>query len=822
MRVWRWLRWTLLGLAGCAALLVGLARWKIGQSLPQTSGTVTATGLAAKATVARDAAGRPVITAASRTDLAYALGYAHGQDRFFQMDLSRRFAAGELSELFGAVAVEQDTETRRFGFRAVARRVLQATPPGERAIMEAYAKGVNAGRDGLAARPWEYLLLRAEPSDWAPEDSVLVVHSMWWQLQHGTVLAELDRRRLERAAARRASPEAAHALIAFAWAGHGDWDTPNYAAEGSCMRAGCQDTARVLTHPFPELLRFLPAPPVDGETQEPRGEPKAGEAGSTEPRAPGSNGWAVSGLHTKSGVAMVANDMHLDIGVPAIWYPARLVVQLPPVAAEGSRPLDVAGVTLPGTPALVAGSNGRIAWGFTNSYGDFSDVRFAPCASPDYRVRAEHIAVKGGAPVTVEYREAGPAVVLDGEAYADDVANGECAQVAWLATRPEATNFELLALENATTIDEALALAPTIGIPGQNAVIGDVGGRIAWTLFGRVPRGAGPDRLFGAMEFRDGTDHPRISDPPVGRLWTANQRIVDGPLELVMGDDEVDVGAGGYDLGARARQIRDGLVGLSRPATEADMLAIQLDSRALFIARWRNLLLALLDEESMRDSPARREFRAQLSDWQPTASPDAVGYRLVREFRGEVLDTLWNSLVAGLLGPGVEMRRPASFEAAAWRLVSERPSMIAPPREEGVDASADWRAFLLARLDAASADLLERCGALKDCRFGARRPVKIRHPLSRALPILSGWLDMPVRELAGDHHMPRVQDGMFGASERFAVSPGREDQGYLELPGGPSGHPLSPHYRSGFDDWAEGRPTPFLPGPAVDVLDLFP
>jgi penicillin amidase len=817
MRVWRWLRWTLLGLAVIVAALAGFARWKIGQSLPQLAGTAPAPGLSAKATIARDAAGRPVITAASRVDLAYALGYAHGQDRFFQMDLSRRFAAGELSELFGAVAVEQDTETRRFGFRAVARRVLEATPPGERAIMEAYARGVNAGRGGLAAPPWEYLLLRAPPRDWAPEDSVLVVHSMWWQLQHGTVLAELDRRRLERAAAKRSTPEIAHALIAFAWAGHGDWDTPNYAAEGSCMRAGCQDTARVLTHPFPGLLRFAPAREAEGETKEPRGEPKSGE-----PRAPGSNGWAVSGLHTKSGVALVANDMHLDIGVPAIWYPARLVVQLPAVAPEGSRPLDVAGVTLPGTPALVAGSNGRIAWGFTNSYGDFSDVRFAPCTHPDYRVRVEQIAVKGGETVTVEFRDAGPAVVLDGEAFADDVAGGECAQVAWLATRPEATNFELLGVENAMTIDEALSIAPKIGIPGQNAVIGDAGGRIAWTLFGRVPRGAGADRLFGAVEYRDATDHPRLSDPPVGRLWTANQRIVDGPLEIVMGDDEVDVGAGGYDIGARARQIRDGLVGLAHPATEADMLAIQLDSRASFIARWRNLLLALLDEEAMRDSEARREFRAQLSSWTPNAAPDAVGYRLVREFRGEVLDTLWNSLTASLLGPEVEMRRPAAFEAAAWRLVNERPAMIAPPREEGADSAADWRTFLLARLDAATADLLERCGALKDCTFGARRPVKIRHPLSRALPILSGWLDMPVRELGGDHHMPRVQDGPFGASERFAVSPGREDQGYLELPGGPSGHPLSPYYRSGFDDWAEGRPTPFLPGPAAHVLDLVP
>src|SRR6185436_8575577 len=124
-----------------------------------------------------------------------------------------------------------------------------------------------------------------------------------------------------------------------------------------------------------------------------------------------------------------------------------------------------------------------------------------------------------------------------------------------------------------------------------NMVVGDAGGRIAWTLLGRVPRTRGPDRLFGELEYRDGSDHPRLADPPAGRLWTANQRVVEGPLEQVVGDDETDVGAGGYDIGARARQIRDDLVGLTQPATEADMLAIQTDSRALFIGRWRFLLL---------------------------------------------------------------------------------------------------------------------------------------------------------------------------------------------------------------------------------------
>lgn len=798
----RWLRWTLLVVAVVAALALGLAWWGMRQSLPKLEGTLQVAGLGAKATIARDARGIPVITAGSRTDLAFATGFAHGQDRFFQMDLSRRLAAGELAELFGEVALKTDRQKRRFAFRAVARQVMAETPDAERAIVEAYARGVNAGLASLESRPWEYLLLRAAPRDWLPEDSVLVVHSMWWQLQWGPLRDELDRRRFERAALQKGSADDAHALVTFVWAGHSAWDTPNYGKDASCLLTACTQSSPALAAPFPALLAF------EGPVR------NAGD----EPRKPGSNGWAVSGTYTRSGVAIVANDMHLDLGVPAVWYPARLRM-------EGTDALDITGVTLPGTPAVVAGSNGRVAWGFTNSYGDFSDARWGKCEDASYVPRIETIAVKGSDAVRVTYqdlRAGGPAagVVLDGEDFTDDVSRGECLQAAWLAARPDATNFHLLEMERARNIDEVLALAPSVGIPGQNMVVGSAAGRIAWTLLGRVPRGTGPDRLFGDVEYRDATDHPAISDPPVGRLWTANQRVVAGDLERVMGDDEVDVGAGGYDIGARARQIRDDLLALTKPATEADMLGIQLDSRALFLARWRELLLALIDGDAMQGHEQRREFRARVSDWVPQARPDANGYRLVRAFRINTLNALWHSLSTGLVGEQFDARRPGQFEAAAFRLVTERPGNIAPPGQQG-DGDA-WREFLLGRLDDTIAELLASCDDLADCNYGDAEPVRVRHPLSRAIPLLSGLLDMPTRKLAGDHHMPRVQDGAFGASERFAVSPGRERDGYLQLPGGPSGHPLSPFYRSGFDDWAEGRPTPFLPGPAVHELELRP
>jgi len=410
MRIWRWLRRILIGVVAIVLLAIVAGWWAMHRSLPPIDGAVNAPGLAAAATIERDSSGRPVISAASRSDLAYALGFAHAQDRFFQMDLSRRFAAGELSELFGAVAVGHDTKVRRFGFGAAAKAVIAASSADERAVTDAYTRGVNAGLAGLDSRPWEYLLLRAEPRAWTAEDSVLVVYSMWWQLQYGSLTEEIARRRLERAAATRegATPEDAHALIAFLYAGHSDWDTPNYGNE-PCA-AGC-------AHPAPMYPRLLSFPG-----------PAAAGAGA-EPKAPGSNNWAAAGAHTKSGVAMIANDMHLDLGVPAVWYPARLRV-------TGEPGLDLAGVTLPGTPALVAGSNGHIAWGFTNSYGDFTDARFGPCGDASFKERKERIAVRGQPDVEVTYHDVGAGFVLDDAEYEKDVASGSCVQAAWIASRP--------------------------------------------------------------------------------------------------------------------------------------------------------------------------------------------------------------------------------------------------------------------------------------------------------------------------------------------------------------------------------------------------
>jgi penicillin amidase len=214
-------------------------------------------------------------------------------------------------------------------------------------------------------------------------------------------------------------------------------------------------------------------------------------------------------------------------------------------------------------------------------------------------------------------------------------------------------------------------------------------------------------------------------------------------------------------------------------------------------------------------------MRRLVAHWDARADVDSVGYRLVRAWHDRTASAAWEMILQGLGSedgaPDPRPARPQQFERPLWTLITQRPRYLLAA------SYPDWRAFLLAQLDATAADLSSRCGgALARCRWGAAHPVHIRHPLSRALPVLSPLIDLPELELPGDHDMPRVQDGAFGASERFAVSPGHEDRGYLELPGGQSDHPLSPYYRAGFRAWARGTPLPFLPGPPRHRLALLP
>ena len=795
----------------CAALvlaLVALCYGVLRASLPQLDGEPHEAGLTTPVRIERDRLGIPTITAANRIDLAYATGFVHGQDRFFQMDLSRRLAAGELAELFGKIALGQDGRARLFGFRHLAREVLEQATPQQRAVVEAYARGVNAGLSSLYSRPWEYWVLGSPPATWRPEDTFLAVYAMWWDLQVNGFRREILRREVNARLGGKECETGWKCGLHFLYPARTAWDAPDGVSADPPV-AEARAAVPAADVPTPDVLDVRGAQPL----------PSATPAAVARDPAAGSNNWAVAGRLTTTGAALVASDMHLTQRVPAVWYRARLRT-----AGTASEPaLDLNGVTLPGQPLLVAGSNGHIAWGFTNSYGDWLDVQLAPCTSvgeeqlqtPSGAVRLalrrEEIRVHGDVSLVLEVKSGPAGILLRAEPQKQ-----VCWFGSWLALVPAATNMNMMGLERAASVQAALALAPDVGIPHQNFVVGDSQGHIGWTILGRIPTDTGARRASGRSPWSTADTHPRILDPPVGRIWTANARVTaDERQEAAIGGDEASLGAE-YDLGARVRQIRDDLLALERPATAADMLRIQLDDRAVFLARWRELLLRQIDADSVREQPLRAEFKRLLAQWSGRAGVDSVAYRLVRAYRDRTQQAVWEMILSSLrITPDDSPPAPpAQFEEPLWRLVTEQPLHL---------LAADyrsWREFLLAQLDATIAELRSSCGELARCAWGWRNVAHIQHPLSRALPFLAPLLDMPALALPGDHDMPRVQDGDVGASERFAVSPGHEEQGYLHLPGGQSGHPLSPYYRAGFLEWARGEPLPFLPGPAQHALTL--
>jgi penicillin amidase len=765
--------------------------WRIRSSLPPLDGTLAMPGLSAPVRIERDARGVPTVTGATRVDVARALGFLHAQDRFFQMDLLRRSGAGELAALFGAAAVSLDESHRLHGFRRLAEKSVSTMTGQHRAVLEAYTAGVNAGLAALPKSPWEYLLLRAAPEPWRNEDSLLVAYAMWFDLQDATAKLELSLQAWRNTLGQ-------PAVDFFAPRGT-SWDA---ALDGSLFPEPAVPRLR---------LRRGDDPP----------EPAAVEL---EHSPPGSNSFALAGAHGAGGGALLANDMHLNLNLPHIWY--RAVLRWTDANGTERR---LVGVTLPGVPALVVGSNGAIAWGYTNSYIDTMDVVTVEAdatAQAFYRTvngyreieeRKEIIAVKGADPVTLTTRwtEWGPIIGA--------APNSRLQALRWNAHDPESTNLGGLDLEGAQTVDEAIAAAHRMGIPNQNIVVADRAGNIAWTVTGRIPRRVGYDGrypvswAYGDRRW-DGwlasEETPVIRNPAEGILWTANQRLVGGEAYAKLGDN-------GYDDGPRGRQIRDdlrALVAAGRPATPADCLGVMLDDRAVFLARWQEFMLTVLTDEAVAEKSARGELRETLRQWDGRAGLNSPAFRIVRVFR--------SATGRHALGPFADVARaeyPAldarefQTEDALWRLVHERPQHLLNPK------FPTWDALLLAAVDDVLADV-DRTGVPTD-RFtwGSQNRLKMRHPFSRILPAgIGSFLDMPGQPLPGASEMPRVQGQSFGASERLVVSPGREEEGLFHMPGGQSGNPLSPFYRAGHDDWVQGRPTPLLPGKTEHTLELRP
>jgi penicillin G amidase len=820
-----WLRYAKRGVFLLLALIAILALMSylvLRRSLPTLDGALKV-AVQSSVSIERDALGSATISGKSRGDVYFAQGFVHAQERYFEMDLSRRSASGELAELFGKVALERDKSIRVHRMRALAQRALQDLSGADRALLDRYVAGVNAGLAGLASKPWAYLLVGTTPRAWLPEDSLLIGAAMIFNLQDHTNAMEL----MADTAKSSLSP-AAYRYLFFRTSQEFDapleQDLPDDAHADPEMPTAEQLNLRAL----PDAQFDLPA-----------------TGGSENVR--GSNNWAVSSAHTMpvngKNPAMLANDMHLGLGVPSIWFRQQLNYPDPSQPGQPSQPgapekmLQVTGVGLPGVPGTVVGSNGLVAWGITNSYGDWLDfVRLLPVLNQPYQfqMQSQHdqppmadagappaalavghiqhvrelIKVKNAPDVELDVRETmfGPIVAKDH--------NGLPLALAWAAQRAGGINMNVSNFELAGSVTALLDAAQKSGMPHSNIVAADAAGNVAWGLGGPVPlRVQGhaengivdSNQLTGDLWNGFASSNPRVLNPADGRVYTANARVVAGSDLQLIGD-------GGYALGARAKQIHWRLQAQEH-FTEADFLRMQLDTAVPTLERWWQRLSALVDGK-----PEFAEAAEFIAQWNRSADADSVGYRIVRNWRIEILKREMSGLSAPMrsIDPKFNIGTPSHSEAIVWPILAARAPHLLPKPYASWDAlESDSLRFVLAQMRAD--------GPLARRTWGEQNRTAITHVLAKAAPQLDWVLGMPRDPQNGDGgHVVRASGPAFGASERMVVRPGLEAQGIFHMPGGQSDHPLSPFYGAGHADWLEGKATPFLPGASRHRLELLP
>ncbi len=613
----------LLFLAGGALAFYRASR----QPFPQTRGTLRLPGLRAPVTVIRDRWGVPHIYASNLHDLFMAQGFVHAQDRFWQMEFWRHIGTGRLSEMLGKTTLNQDRFIRTLGWNRAAQQDLERLGPEERAILEAYAAGVNAylehHRDRL---PLEFTLFRLFGRRWEIEP---------WQPLHTVAWAKV-----------------------MAWDLGGNWDDELLNAR-IVDRIGAE-RLKELVLPYPaDRPIIVPTPVAEVPEETLRALLDIGRSlqRMTLGDAPdiGSNNWVVAGSRTVTGKPLLANDPHLSIQMPSIWYEVALHCE--PVTPE--CPLRVAGASFPGVPGVVIGHNDRIAWGVTNIGPDVQDL-YLERANPqnpfevEFQGKWEPVRV-----ITEEIRIAGQAeplllpvrITRHGPVINDVVEALTRTQTLyafrWTALEPSGIVRALLRLNRARNWEEFRAALADWDVPGQNFVYADVDGHIGYQATGRIPIRAKGDGLLpvpgwtGEYEWTGYVPYeemPRRLDPPEGFIVTANNAVVDPAYPYFL--------AAVWDYGDRAQRITDLLRAKDRLSIE-DMAAIQNDTFSLAaqaitpyvlqvsftdpLARQAQDLLRAWDFRATPESPAPTIFEAFLRHLLHEAWVDELGEEIVRE-----------------------------------------------------------------------------------------------------------------------------------------------------------------------------------------------
>ncbi len=766
----------------------GVIFWVLTASLPKEEGEISLPGLGAEATVHSDSLGIPSILTENREDAFRLLGFLHARDRLFQMELMRRKSTGRLAEIFGSKAIDLDKGQRDYQFEKTAKNIVSALPSNQKQVLDAYVAGVNAFIYQTKMLPPEFIALNFRPEPWRAEDSILVALGMFQTLNG----QEQDERMVT--VMEKALPKS---LVAFLTP-----DTDVYAT----VLLGGSDSHRP-AQPIPvsafAALNAQPSKLAKGSVD-------------VDSSIAGSNNWVVAGTKTPDGRAIVANDMHLSLNAPNIWYRAEL--------QYAGQYLN--GVTLPGLPMLIVGSNNNVAWGFTNVTADLLDLitldinpdnaqeYLTPQGWRSFTKNSAIIKVKDGADRPIELRSTvwGPV--------SSKPLLGHSVAIKWTALETAAVDLGLLDMDKVTSVKEAITVINQAGGPPQNVVFADRAGHIGWTYMGHFPKRKG----FDGMASRSWADAstawdgfippeqlPRLFDPPEGFIVTANNRT--------LGRDYPYVIAHNWALGYRAHRITELLQG-SNGITEQDMLDMQLDTRSEFYEFYQQLALQELTAVK-RNEDIDHQSEQILRAWDGYMHIDSKGAALLMAFRTKLAEALFAKVVA-------RCKQYDPNFSYAWRemetplreLLTQRPKGVIPTQYND-----DWRVFILETLNSATKDLQSDYPdiELAQLNWGTVNRIAQYHPFSKSLPVLGAFLDIGDFESSGCASVcVRVMSKENGASERLVLAPAHPENGILEMPGGQSGHPFSRHYRDQQKFWQEGKAVPFMPGKVLHTLHFQP
>ena len=856
-----------------AIAAVGWVYWIAHSALPQLDGSVAVPGISSKVRVVRDGHGVPTIEAATPEDLFFAQGYLTAQDRLWQMDVMRRAAAGELSEVIGDATVKLDREERILGLRQAAETSEKLISARDRVFFDAYARGVNAfigsHRDRLSL---EFRLMKYTPRPWAVIDSLLIGARMVQDLNHYSYARALAR---EKILAKLGPELTADLYVNSSWRdrpptqvrgmedGPGahsgdendndnDDDDEEIEPEGGAGRItsvpgfgrvpqGPESPreARVSSTPLragsPGLESFSPLRALKHRAK--LGRPSGagyspGMEDSEDSFRPGSNDWVVSGRHTVSGKPLLSNDMHLNHQMPNLWYEAHLKAGMlrakNPQAgtSTGNFSFDVAGVTLPGVPFVIVGHNQRIGWGFTNVGPTVEDDFIeefnaqgqykAPAGWIDPQHRQETIHVKGKPDVTFDVVSTrhGPIIT--------ELIPGETRKIALRWTLQDGEGLVFFDVDSAQNWDEFRKAFSNFGAPGQNVMYGDVDGHIGYQATGRVPvRAAGDGSLpvsgsDDAHEWKGWIpfdEMPRVYDPPTGILATANGRITPDGYKYSISTE--------WDSPWRTDRIYRVLES-GKKFAPADMLALQMDVSSTYDRLCADKFVYAIDHAAGASERAKRAADI-LRDWDGRMSADFAAPTIETKARHE----LARMLLEPKLGPEPEEPGPIgesgalSWKSYNWTMASvwlenvltRQPARWLPP------GYSDYGALLTAAVENVvrqsrlvvnpPPDKALAPSDLNQWKWGKNYPVEIDHLVLSQLPVIGGFTGPGLHPLSGSTATVKQVGRGFGPSERATWNFANFDESTLNLVTGESGIFLSPYYMDQWTAWYEGSTFAF-------------